>query len=321
MRKSLILLTSMVALVLFGCKERAYIDAPGENSHNLDSIPAAANPLPTPDPEGADVPEGCLDVYEACKLCKTMASGETTDESYYVKGWISRLDSKNESGITDYGNATFYISANKDVESMAFEAYQVMGKDGKKLVDVGQVQVGDFVVIYGQIMNYNGTPETVGKGAAYIYYSNNPDFDIKIDPTRLTPDPEGVNVPEGCLNVYEAVELCEQLGSGKTTTEEYYVKGWICRLDSKNESGITSYGNATFYIAPTNDGYTAVTFEAYQVYGMKKKKITNVNQVAVGDYVILRGKLTNYNGTAETVGQGKSYIYYSNNPNMVSGRR
>jgi hypothetical protein len=272
----------------------------------------------SPDPEGIEIPEGCLNVYQARRICSELESGESTSEKYYVKGWIYKLDAKNEDGIVNFGNATFYMCATQDgsTKTFDFEAYQVYGKDGKKLSNVDQVKEGDFVVIYGKLTNYKGTYETVGKGAAYIYTSTNPEFDPKEDPTKITPDPTGVVIPEGCLTVYEARQICSELKSGAKTTDKYYVKGWIHKLDGKNEDGIKNYGNATFYISATNDGKTTMfDFEAFQVYGPDKKKFTDVNQVAVGDFVILYGQLTNYNGTYETVGKGASYVYYSTNPN------
>ena len=316
MKKNIYLfVTALVAMTLVSCNEKSSFPNPGDIT--LDSIPAVVLPDPTPDPEGADVPEGAITVYEAREICKKLADGAVTAEKYYVKGWVSSLDAKNADGIASYGNSTFYIAATNDgqTDKYTFEAYQVYAKDGKKFVSVDQVQVGDFVVIYGKLTNFKGTFETEGKGAAYVYSSTNPNFDPKEDPSKITPDPEGADVPEGTLNVYEARHLCDSIGSGKTTTQEYYVKGWVCRLDSKHESGVQQYGNGTFYIAATNDGTTSgFSFEAYQVYGKNKQKLTSADQVAVGDFVVLCGKLTNYNGTAETVGQGKSYIYYSTNP-------
>ena len=270
------------------------------------------------DPEGIEIPEGCLNVYQARHLCAELESGSSTKEKHYVKGWVYKLDAKNEDGINNYGNATFYICATKDgsTKTFDFEAFQVYAKDGKKFYSVDQVKEGDFVVIYGKLTNYNGTYETVGKGAAYVYASTNPEFDPKEDPTKITPDPEGVTIPEGCLTVYEARAICSQLASGKKTSDKKYVKGWIHKLDSKNADGIKNYGNATFYIAATNDGKTVpFDFEAFQVYGPGGKKFTDENQVAVGDFVILYGQLTNYNGTYETVGKGAAYVYYTTNPN------
>lgn len=273
----------------------------------------------TPDPEGVDVPEGAITVYRARAISDSIGSGNTTQEKYYIKGWVSRIDSKHADGVNQYGNGTFYITPTNDgtTESFTFEAFQVYGKDGKKLTSPDQVEVGDFVVLYGQITNFKGTAETTGKGTAYIYSSSNEKFNEAFqpaDPTKITPDPEGADVPEGTLTVYEALHIGDSIGSGKTTTDEYYIKGWVSKLHSTHASGVTSYGNGTFFITPTNDGTTAsITFEAYQVYGKNKQKLTSADQVAVGDFVVLRGKITNYNGTVETVGRGAAYIYYSTN--------
>ena len=317
MKKSILVLATVVAMVFFGCKENPYISSPGDNTHNTDSLPSIALPEPV-DPVGFVLPDGCLNVYQACHVSDTLGSGNTTTDKYYIKGWVRSFDSKHESGMTSYGNGTFFIAATNDGRSdtKMFEAYQVYGKDGKKFTSLDQVAIGDFVVIYGQITNFSGTAETPGKGAAYVYASTNENFDPQIDPTKITPDPEGANVPAGTLNVYEAIHISDSIGSGKTTTEEYYVKGWISSLHSQNESGITgSYHNATFYIAPTNDGTTtATTFEAYRVKGPNKSDITNVNQVQIGDFVVLRCKIKNYSGTAENADGG--YIYYSSNPNL-----
>ena len=123
-----------------------------------------------------------------------------------------------------------------------------------------------------------------------------------------------MEVPAGTLNVYEAREICSQLASGASTSEKYYVKGWVKRLHSNNSGAISNYGNALFYITPTNDETSTEEFYAYQVYGKDGQKITDPNTVQVGDFVVLYGQLTNYNGTYEKVGQGAVYIYSSSNP-------
>ena len=319
MKKILFVLTALVTLAFVSCTENPYLPSPGDNTQVPDTLPEIAHPDPTPDPEGVDVPDSCLTVYEARKICAKLTSGAVTDKKYYVKGWVCQLDEKHASGIESFGNGTFYITPTNDgtTASVDFEAYQVYGKGGKKLTSADQVEVGDFVVIYGKLTNYNGTYETVGKGAAYIYSSTNEKFNAAYeeDDTKITPDPEGADVPEGTLTVYQARHICDSIGSGKTTTEKYYVKGWVSKLHNNHATGVTNYGNGTFYITPTNDGTTSsIDFEAYQVYGKNGEKLTSADQVAVGDFVVLYGQLTNYNGTAETKGQGAAYIYYSTNP-------
>ena len=65
MKKSILMLIALVAMVMFSCKETPYMSAPGENEFVPDSMPELVYPDTMPDPEGANVPEGCITVYEA----------------------------------------------------------------------------------------------------------------------------------------------------------------------------------------------------------------------------------------------------------------
>lgn len=312
MKNHRFVLSTMVAMTLFvvGCSESPYILNPGDNSHNQEGISTL------PEPENIDIPDSTLTVGQARLICSKLASGASTTEKYYVKGWIQSLDEDNASAIQDYGNAIFTLAGvSTGVSTQTLIAYQVYGKDGKKIQTEKAIAVGDYVVLYGQLTNYKGTYETVGKGAAYIYSSTNDVFNGKIDTTIITPDPEGADVPAGTLNVYQANALCDNLisTSGKTTTDKYYIKGYVRSINSGNEEAIKTYGNALFTIAPTKDDSSFSTFYAYQVYGKNGQRLTSTDQVKVGDFVVIYGQLTNYGGTYETVGRGASYIYYSTN--------
>ena len=128
-------------------------------------------------------------------------------------------------------------------------------------------------------------------------------------------DTTGWNIPAECLTVAEAREICSQLESGATTGTKYYVKGWVTKLSNKHADAISNYGNAMFYMDDRVEPYNiADDFYAYQVYGLNSKKITNLEGVAVGDYVVIYGELTNYNGSYETVGKGAAHIWKSTNP-------
>lgn len=90
----------------------------------------------------------------------------------YVEGIVSELV---KGGFDpNYGNGSFWISVdgkyNND-KSLDFEAYQVNWLEGAKWNSETdpQIAVGDKVVIYGPLTTYNGTSETQGKGAAYVY--------------------------------------------------------------------------------------------------------------------------------------------------------
>ena len=136
--------------------------------------------------------------------------------------------------------------------------------------------------------------------------------------TTEAPDTIGWNIPAECLTVAEANAICSQLANEATTGKKYYVKGWIKKLASKHADGISQFGNALFYIVDEK-GNTEEDFYAYQVYGLDGAKITNPDAVAVGDYVVIYGELTNYNGTYETVGKGAAHIWKSTNPALGGG--
>ncbi len=133
--------------------------------------------------------------------------------------------------------------------------------------------------------------------------------------TGDAPDTVGWNIPAGALTVAQAREICAGLESGATTGTKYYVMGYVKKLHSKHAEGISGYGNAQFYMEDVNGANSRDDFMAYQVYGIDGKKINNPEAVAVGDFVVIYGELTNYMGnTFETVGKGAAHIWKSTNP-------
>ena len=142
--------------------------------------------------------------------------------------------------------------------------------------------------------------------------TQNNDTTQTVDP--IAPDTIGWNIPAECLTVAQAREICASLADGETTGTKYYVKGWVKKLASKHEEGVTKYNNAVFYIEDVKGANSQDDFEAFQVYGPNGSKITSLDQVLVGDYVVLYGELTNYMGTYETVGKGAACIWKSTNP-------
>jgi hypothetical protein len=307
----LIFACAAFGLIATGCEEKRIM--PGNNDNNQDSIYVAP---PMPDPADAQIPEGAISVSEALDICRALEPGSASSEAYIVKGWICSANlADNTKAVESYGNVYFYMGVSSESSNKnALYAYQVMGMNGKKVVDANAVAKGDFVVIQCHLTNYNGVLETTGRGDAFFLYSSNPLMDQKEDPTKITPDPEGANIPEGCLNVYQAREICAGLASGAQTAESYFVKGWIHKVAS-TASDVEQYGNGTFYIAATNDGSTNMfDFEAYRIKGLNGGRFSSLDQMKVGDFVVIEGKLKNYSGTYET-GDGAK-LYYSNNPNV-----
>jgi hypothetical protein len=185
------------------------------------------------------------------------------------------------------------------------------------------VAVGDFVVIYGALTNYNGTYETVGKGAAYIWKSTNPLLNESQKPQEpevlvIPEEAKAWNIPAEAIDVIKAREICAALAAGAKTGTKYYVMGYVKKLHNNHESGVTGYGNAQFYMENVKGANSQNDFIAFQVYGINGSKIKDPASVAVGDFVVVYGELTNFMGnTYETVGQGAAHIWRSTNPLMV----
>ena len=119
------------------------------------------------------------------------------------------------------------------------------------------------------------------------------------------PDTAGWNIPAGALTVAQAREICAGLDS--TSTEEYYVMGWVKKVQELN----TTYGNATFFMVDTKGSDSRDDFTAYRVKGLNGKNLANSSAVAVGDFVVIYGKLINYKGTPENA--SGAYIWKSTN--------
>ena len=109
---------------------------------------------------------------EANAVAAKLADGATTDQAYYVHGFVKSFGSKHEDGIKNFGNALFYITDDNTLEGDDFYCFQVNYLGGQKFTSLDQLKIGDEVIVYGKLTNYGGTYETVNKGAAYIYSIN-----------------------------------------------------------------------------------------------------------------------------------------------------
>jgi hypothetical protein len=115
------------------------------------------------------------------------------------------------------------------------------------------------------------------------------------------------------FNAQEAIEQAWNLSVGETTTESYFVKGIISKIKYTYNA---QYGTATFWIS--EDGTTNNQFYAYGSYYLNNKPwVDGDNQIAIGDEVILYGKMANYNGTLEMANR-ENYIYSHNGKASVS---
>ncbi len=170
-----------------------------------------------------DLPTGCLTVAEAIEKGKAL-SGTDTTEFVYIRGYVKKIASKHEDGVKQYGNGSFYM-VDAPADSEDFYAFQVYYLDGKKFTDPAQVAVGDLVVLYCRIINYNGTIESAGKGTGYIYKTTN-----NFVPTVVQVDNDGTE--------QKPFTPSEVIALNNTKSGTYFVKGYIVgQVNGKNMSG------------------------------------------------------------------------------------
>ena len=106
--------------------------------------------------------------YTVAKALELIEAGEGLDAKVYVKGIISSIKSVDTG---EWGNATYNISDNGKEEKVLviYRGYYLGAKDNK-FTSADQIKVGDKVVVYGKLVNYNGTKEM--NSGNYIYSQN-----------------------------------------------------------------------------------------------------------------------------------------------------
>ena len=239
-----------------------------------------------------------FDIASAIAKCQEV--GETVStEKYYIKGKISSIASVETS---QYGNANFYMTEDGTESDAKFYAFQVYYLGNVKFTSADQIKVGDEVVVYGQIVNYKGnTPETNGKGSAYIYSLNGETSGDGGGEDAKT-DPKGTGTEDDPFNAAAANAKCVKIGT-TASTEEYYVKGIISRIVSVDPS----FGNATFYLS--DDGSTTLDeFYVFRALSFNGEKFVSEDQIKVGDEVVVKGKLINYYGNTPEMTQGGQLV-------------
>ena len=91
--------------------------------------------------------------YTVAEANAAIAAG-TGITDVYVKGIVSKVVEVN----TQYGNATYWIS-DDGTESGQLEVYRGKYINKAAFTSADEIQVGDIVVVFGTLQNYNGTDE------------------------------------------------------------------------------------------------------------------------------------------------------------------
>jgi hypothetical protein len=216
-------------------------------------------------------------------LAGTLDNKEVTDEEYFIKGKIASIE---EPFGAQFGNATFFISLDGNTD-FTFYVYRALYLENQKWAEGNtQIKVGDEVIVCGKLTNYNGTPETA-QGKAYIYSLNGV---TKNEGGGETPDPQIKS-----LTIAAALDIINGLEDGKTTAEEYEVKGFVVGTpDFQRKADGSLYGNVNFAIADEKGGATTLTVFRAKDFENASFTEETINRIKEGDEVVVRGKLQKY---------------------------
>lgn len=93
--------------------------------------------------------------YTVAQAIAAIEAG-TGDKGVYATGKVSKIETPYSS---EYGNISYYISADGTETSVQLLAYRGKSYKGDNFTSENDIKVGDVVVVYGDLINYKGTYE------------------------------------------------------------------------------------------------------------------------------------------------------------------
>ena len=116
-------------------------------------------------------------------------------------------------------------------------------------------------------------------------------------------DPDNTSgTEENPYTVSEAIDVINTLESNVKPENEVYVTGTISRVQSYN----STYKSITYYIS--DDGTTDKQLQVYSGKGLDGADFSELNELAVGDQVVVKGYLYNYNGSTPEIYQTSQIV-------------
>ncbi len=249
-----------------------------------------------------------ISVTDAIANAKAIGSTASAKD-FYVKGKISSIKFEYSA---QYGTATYNISddGSTGTEFTVYGSYYFESKSWQE--GQTQIAVGDEVIVCGRIINYNDkTPEFADKKNYLV--SLNGKTSSEVGPVENPEDKMEHGTSTAPISVSDAIDDAVAIGTS-ASTGDFYVKGKICSIKYEYSA---EYGTATYNIS--EDGSDGSVFTVYNSYYFDNKKWQEGdNQIAVGDEVIVCGKIINYNGNTPEFVSKQNYLV-SLNGNTATG--
>ena len=102
--------------------------------------------------------------YTVAKAFELIEAGQGLNANVYVKGKISAIT---EVELERFFNATYNISDNGETEGQQLVVFHGKYLGGANFTEEEQINIGDEVIVYGQLVNYKGTYEVNSNNQIY----------------------------------------------------------------------------------------------------------------------------------------------------------
>ena len=149
MKRSIFILTAVVAVVLFSCKENPYMPSPGDsNSQISDTLPILK----------ADTNGIVVSVDSAYTIAMSLTQNDApTAEVYKITATISSIETNIDDIPRKYTNVNFYIS---DGGKQSLKCQYTNNLNNYPFRSKTQVPAaGSKVTVVGALSKYNGNPQ------------------------------------------------------------------------------------------------------------------------------------------------------------------
>ncbi len=230
------------------------------------------------EPSGSGTAEDPYNAVAANQLGESLEA-DANSETVYVKGIVSRID---EVETEKYGNAIFYISEDGTTNNQ-FYVFHCYGLGGEKFTSKDELKVGDEVIVCGEITNFKGNTVELAQGG-YIYSLNG---------TVVSKGESGEG--DGTeANPYSASQALDLIKNEQFDADaKYYVKGIISKVEKFDDR----YNSITYYIS--DDGSSTNELQIYSGKSFNGEGFSSIDDLKVGDEVVLVGEFKLFNGTPE----------------------
>lgn len=204
----------------------------------------------------------------------------------YATGVVSEIVTAYNS---QYGNITYNISADGTKTAVQLQAYRGMSYKGEKFTSEDDVQVGDVVVVYGNLKKYNSTYEFDANNQLVSLVRNTlsaPTFSVEAGTYK-----EELSVTINCAT------------EGATIYYSFDNENWTLY-----ENPVTISESKTLYAKAEKGDKVEIASAEYtilidkEIQGYKYEKVTSTEDITDGQYLIVYedGKVA-FDGSLETL--------------------